>query len=136
MKILNSKYLSTVLSFPLTPYASSHASNKENTKPFLRHFSSSRFSSQPQPNLNLTSPYTSLQVFLSHNTTGRGAQRGQKWQPKPVIRNLRGTIGVSNAITLFRKRGEPMFPPFRQGWNRLVCIGAGGSSGEKFEIGR
>lgn len=131
MKIL--KYLPTVLSFPLTPYSHFEQGKYETISQTLFLFT---LPSRPQPNLNLTSPYTSLQVFLSHNTTSRGAQRGQKWQPKPVIRNLRGTIGVSNAITLFRKRGRPMFSPFRQGWNRLVCIGAGRSSGEKFEIGR
>lgn len=131
MKIL--KYLPTVLSFPFTPYSHFEQGKYETISQTLFLFT---LPSRPQPNLNLTSPYTSLQVFLSHNTTSRGAQRGQKWQPKPVIRNLRGTIGVSNAITLFRKRGGPMFSPFRQGWNRLVCIGAGRSSGEKFEIGR
>lgn len=102
MKIL--KYLPTVLSFPLTPYSHFEQGKYETISQTLFLFT---LPSRPQPNLNLTSPYTSLQVFLSHNTTSRGAQRGQKWQPKPVIRNLRGTIGVSNAITLFRKRGGP-----------------------------
>lgn len=90
--------------FILSSHTLIHPSNKENTKPISQTLFLFTLPSRPQPNLNLTSPYTSLQVFLSHNTTSRGAQRGQKWQPKPVIRNLRGTIGVSNAITLFHKR--------------------------------
>lgn len=92
--------------FILSSHTLIHPSNKENTKPISQILFLFTLPSRPQPNLNLTSPYTSLQVFLSHNTTSRGAQRGQKWQPKPVIRNLRGTIGVSNAITLFHERRE------------------------------